>query len=161
MPGRRGVESLPDGPVKADRASGAIDSAKADHPAGAHHSPSLARSLHPHLQHVAPEGSVLHALLVRAVVADDIIPLGNRLEAWSVRGPLFLLGAVVVFAATVRPLGLAFAGPLAVILASLADRDTKLKEVVPFALLLSAACILLFKYALRQPIPVAPLVLGY
>lgn len=95
------------------------------------------------------------------LVVQGLTTLGPRLEAWSLRGMLFLFGAVALFAATVRPLGLAFAGPLAIIVAALADRSTRLREILPFALILSAASILLFKYALRQPIPLAPLVLGY
>jgi putative tricarboxylic transport membrane protein len=95
------------------------------------------------------------------LVVQGITNLGDRLEAWSLRGPLFLLGAVVVFGATVRTLGLVAAGPAAVLIASMADRGTRLREILPFAVLLTAACILLFRFVLRQPIPVAPLWLGY
>ena len=94
-------------------------------------------------------------------VVQGLTTLGPRLEAWSLRGMLFLLGAVAVFAASVRPLGLAVAGPLALIISALADPETRLREVVPFAVLLTAACIVLFKYLLRQPIPLAPFLLGY
>lgn len=94
-------------------------------------------------------------------VIQGLTTLGARLESWSLRGPIFLLGAVVVFGATVRTLGLAVAGPAAVLVASLADRGTRLREILPFAVLLAAGCILLFRYALRQPIPVAPFWLGY
>ncbi len=87
--------------------------------------------------------------------------LGHRLEAWSLRGMFFLFGAVVLFGALVRPLGLAVAGPVAIIFAALADRETRVREIVPFALLLTGFCIVLFKYMLRQPIPLAPLWLGY
>ena len=94
-------------------------------------------------------------------VIQGLTTLGPRLEAWSLRGIVFLLGAVCVFAACVRPLGLAVAGPLALIVAALADPETKFREVVPFAVLLTAVCIVLFKYLLRQPIPLAPFLLGY
>ena len=94
-------------------------------------------------------------------VIQGLTRAGERLEAWSLRGPLFLLGAVAVFAASVRPLGLTVAGPLALILAALADPETRLSEVIPFSVLLTAACIVLFKYLLRQPIPLAPFLLGY
>ena len=86
---------------------------------------------------------------------------GERLEPWSLRGTLLVLGAIAAFAATIRPLGLVVAGPLAVIMAALADPSTRLKEIIPFAIILSLACIGLFKYALRLPIPLAPLLLGY
>jgi putative tricarboxylic transport membrane protein len=83
------------------------------------------------------------------------------LEPWSLRGVLLVLGAIVTFAATIRPLGLAFAGPVAIIMASLADPDTRAREIVPFAAVLTACSIALFKYALRLPIPLAPPLLGY
>ncbi len=94
-------------------------------------------------------------------VVQGLTTLGPRLEAWSLRGMVFLLGAVTMFAASVRPLGLAVAGPLALIIAALADPETKLREIVPFAIALTAICIVLFKYLLRQPIPLAPFLLGY
>ena len=94
-------------------------------------------------------------------VIQGLTTLGPRLEAWSLRGMYFLLGAVAVFSASVRPLGLAVAGPLALIIAALADPDTKIREILPFAIVLTAVCIVLFKYLLRQPIPLAPFLLGY
>ncbi len=94
-------------------------------------------------------------------VLQGLTTLGPRLEAWSLRGMFFLLGAVTIFAASVRPLGLAVAGPLALIIAAMADAETRLREVVPFAIVLTAVCIVLFKYLLRQPIPLAPFLLGY
>lgn len=91
-----------------------------------------------------------------ALIAHGVTKLGEHLEAWSLRGILFVLGAVAFFAASVRPLGLAVAGPVAVVLASLADPGTRLREVIAFALILTGASVVLFKLLLRQPIPVAP-----
>ena len=89
--------------------------------------------------------------------------LGNAdgIGAVAWRGPVFVLGSVMVFAAAIRPLGLAIAGPLAVVIAALADRDSRPMEVVIFAVVMTALCVLLFKYALRLPIPLAPVLLGY
>ena len=95
------------------------------------------------------------------LIAMGLTSGGERLEPWSLRGTLLVLGAIAAFAATIRPLGLVVAGPLAVIMAALADPSTRLKEIIPFAIILSLACIGLFKYALRLPIPLAPLLLGY
>jgi Tripartite tricarboxylate transporter TctB family len=89
------------------------------------------------------------------------VPGARRLEPWTLRGPLLVLGAVVAFAATVRPLGLAVAGPLAMILASLADPETRFREVLIFAAVMTGLSILLFKVALRLPIPLLPFILGY
>ncbi|HRK18322.1 MAG TPA: tripartite tricarboxylate transporter TctB family protein [Hyphomicrobiaceae bacterium] len=101
---------------------------------------------------------------------------GSRLERWSIRGPFFILGAIVLFALTIRgtaipidgkqvqvvpALGLLVAGPLAMIFSGFASNETKLKEIIPFALVLTALCYLMFKVVLRLPIPVLPILLGY
>jgi hypothetical protein len=112
--------------------------------------------------------AVLVAAFGVLLVAQGLVLDGDRLERWHLRGPVFVLGAVLLFAATIRgatlyfaghsltipPLGLAIAGPLAVIFSSLADRQTRLIEIVPFAVAVTAAAIILFKYLLRLPIPV-------
>lgn len=86
---------------------------------------------------------------------------GAGLDRWSLRGPLFVLGAVVAFGLTVRPFGLAVAGPLVVIIGGLASHETRLVELVVFAVVMTAFCVALFKYILTLPIPVAPWLLGY
>ena len=59
------------------------------------------------------------ALLVGAfgvlLLVQSLFINGDRLEAWAVRGPIFVLGGVLVFAATARPWGLVVAGPLSAI----------------------------------------------
>jgi putative tricarboxylic transport membrane protein len=103
----------------------------------------------------------LIALLGLFIVALGLPSTSARLERFSLRGPLFVLGAVVLFGSLVRPLGIAVAGPVAVIFAGAADRTTRPVELIVFALVLSALSIGLFKYALRLPIPLAPFLLGY
>lgn len=112
-------------------------------------------------------------LLLQAFVWD-----GDRLEKWHLRGPFFVLGAVLVFAIFIRgstlslggfagipligpvkvpPLGLIVAGPLAVIFSSLADRDTRPVELVVFSIVMTLLCGILFKEMLNLPIPFDPL----
>lgn len=95
------------------------------------------------------------------LIADGFMEKGARLERWRLRGPLFILGAALVFGLAIRPAGLAVAGPLAIILSAQADRGTRLVETVIFAVVLTAFCIGLFKLALGLPIPVAPWLMGY
>lgn len=95
-------------------------------------------------------------LLVLAFTKD-----GERLQRWSLRSPIFILGAAIVFGLTIRPLGLVVAGPLAVILGSFASRETRLVEAVIFAAVMTTFCLLLFKVLLTLPIPVAPWLLNY
>ncbi len=96
-----------------------------------------------------------------ALVIFSFIKDGAALERWSIRGPLFILGAAVVFGLAIRPLGLFVAGPAAVILGSLASRDSRLIEAVIFGVGMTLFCWLLFKVLLTLPIPVAPWLLGY
>jgi Tripartite tricarboxylate transporter TctB family len=86
---------------------------------------------------------------------------GASAQGWNWRGIVFVFGAVLVFAATIRGLGLGVAGPLSVIISALADRDTRLVEIVPFALLMTVFSALLFKWLLGLPIPILPFLLGY
>jgi putative tricarboxylic transport membrane protein len=91
----------------------------------------------------------------------SVIHDGDKLERWSLRGPLFVLGAVLAFGLTVRPLGLAVAGPLVIIISGFASRETRLLESAIFGVVMTVFCLLLFKVLLTLPVPVAPWLLGY
>jgi hypothetical protein len=95
-----------------------------------------------------------------AVLVQSLLVEGPSAGAWNLRGIVFVFGAVLVFAVTVRGLGLAVAGPLAVILSAFADRSTRLVEIVPFAAVMTAFSALLFKWLLGLPMPLMPLLLG-
>jgi putative tricarboxylic transport membrane protein len=90
-------------------------------------------------------------LLAQALFID-----GDRLEAWAIRGPIFVLGGVLVFAFTIRSLGLVVAGPLAVAVSALADKDSRPAEVAVLAVALTVLSGLLFKELLNLPIPFDP-----
>lgn len=96
-----------------------------------------------------------------ALIASGFAVEGERLGSWPWRGTAFVLGAAVIFALTIRPLGLIVAGPLVVVFASCADRSTRPLEIIVFAVLITGFCILLFHYLLRLPIPVMPASLPY
>ena len=107
------------------------------------------------------------------LVVTSFLSVGPRLERWHFRGPFFVLGAVVVFALTIRgstlslggwkvtipQLGLAIAGPLAIIMSSLADRETRPVEILIYTTILTIVCIGVFRFMLRLQIPIFPL--GY
>lgn len=96
-----------------------------------------------------------------ALVILSFLKDGASLEHWSIRGPLFILGAAVLFGLAIRPLGLFVAGPAAVIVGSLAARNSRFVESILFAAVMTTFCWLLFKVLLSLPIPVAPWLLGY
>lgn len=105
--------------------------------------------------------AVLLGLLGAALVAVSQIGRGHAVEAWSSRGLLFVLGSIVVFAYSVRPLGLAVAAPLAIIVSAFASHETRWGETLAFSIVMTAFCVGLFKYALRLPVPLAPWLVGY
>ena len=109
-----------------------------------------------------PKGlAVLLGLLGALLVLDAVLEGGSPLERWSIRGPLFVLGALVVFGLTIRPLGLVVAGPLAIVVSAFASDEVRWGETLLVGLLVTAFCIGLFKFALGLPIPLAPWLVGY
>lgn len=117
--------------------------------------------------------SALLGFLGVAIVATSLTSDGERLTRWSLREIALVLGAIMVFALTIRgfalpalgvtipALGLAVAGPLTILIAAQADRSTRFVEAFIFAVVLTTACIVLFRLMLRLPIPVFPPLLGY
>ena len=101
------------------------------------------------------------ALVVFAFLKD-----GDALERWSLRGPVFVIGAILAFAVTIRPfsfgglatpgLGLLVSGPLAIILGGFATPEARLRDLVILALSLTPFCMVLFGDLLNLPIPVFP-----
>jgi putative tricarboxylic transport membrane protein len=105
--------------------------------------------------------SVLLGLCGVALLVDGLVTRGEALQRWDLRGPLFLLGAAVLFGFSVRPLGLAVAAPVAVMVGAMASPETRWGETLAFAAVLTLFCLLLFKIALSLPIPVLPWLIGY
>ncbi len=87
-------------------------------------------------------------------VALGFLQKGESLAAWELRGPLIVGAGMVVFALTIRTLGFAVAAPLAMLIAGRGTTEARPKELVVFAVVMTAFCLLLFRYLLDQPIPV-------
>jgi hypothetical protein len=111
------------------------------------------------------------------LIVQGLLVEGDRLEQWHMRGPVFVLGAVVLFALIIRGstlnfggifgipvlatvkipgLGLVVAGPLSVIVSSFAEKSTRPLEIAIFAVVMTLLCGLLFKELLNLPIPFDP-----
>lgn len=82
---------------------------------------------------------------------------GPPLGRWPIRGPLFISLAVVAFALTIRSVGLVVAGPLVVVIGGAASPDMRARELVVFAIVMTALCVGLFRFALGLPIPILTL----
>ena len=105
--------------------------------------------------------AIVLAGLALMLMVSALRESGPDLGATSFRGIVFILGAFIAFGLAVRPLGLAVAGPLAVILSGFASTETRLGESMIFGLGMTAFCIGLFKVAHGLPIPLAPWLIGY
>lgn len=118
------------------------------------------------LRHLGP-GMVPHALAVLLALCGLILALnalrrdGPTLERWGMRGPVFVFGSAILFAMTIRPLGLAVAGPLLIIISGMASHETRWRETLVFGIAMTAFCLVLFRLLLSLPIPVAPWLIGY
>ncbi|MGL4810192.1 MAG: tripartite tricarboxylate transporter TctB family protein [Beijerinckiaceae bacterium] len=88
------------------------------------------------------------------------------------RGPFFIALGIIAFGLTVRgirlpgglstpALGILGAGPLSILIGGFASAETRFKELVIFAVAMTAFCWFLFKWALGLPIPLMPLIFGY
>jgi hypothetical protein len=95
---------------------------------------------------------ILAGGIVLAIAA--LVKRGEPLGRWPLRGPIFIFLGIAAFAFTIRSVGLALAGPMVVLVSGAASPETKPVELVIFALVMTAFCIGLFKFALGLPIPV-------
>ena len=93
------------------------------------------------------------------LVLTSILSEGPALERWSLKGPFFIFGGIVIFALLIRTFGLAVAGPVSMVFGTMASTEFNWKEATVFSIVLTAVCILLFKVLLRLPIPVIGTVL--
>ncbi len=101
-----------------------------------------------------------------ALVGASFTKDGEGLERWSLRGPAFVILAIFAFAVTIRPfsfaaistpgLGLAIAGPLAIIVGGHATPEARLRDLLILALVLTPFCMVLFGDLLNLPIPIFP-----
>jgi hypothetical protein len=96
----------------------------------------------------------LVALSGAALVVAGLLKDGPPLGRWPLRGPIFVTLAVVGFALTIRSVGLALAGPVVVVVGGFASPEVRPKELAIFAVVLTAACAALFRWALGLPIPI-------
>jgi len=89
-----------------------------------------------------------------AIVALAFLRPGASIGRWPLRGPIAVTLAVIGFALTIRTVGLALAGPLVMIVGGAGSPESRPRELVVFALVMTALAIGLFRYLLSLPIPV-------
>jgi hypothetical protein len=101
-----------------------------------------------------------------ALTVAGLFKKGDRIEPSALRGPVFVMLAILAFAVTIRPftiaglstpgLGMIAAGPLAIIIGGFATPEARLRDLIILALSLTPVCMVLFGDLLNLPIPIFP-----
>jgi putative tricarboxylic transport membrane protein len=92
--------------------------------------------------------------LVVAVIG--VFTDGPGIERFQIRGPLFVISAILFFAAAVRPLGLIIASFMSILICAAAAADVRWRESIIWAAILTVFCSFLFSYALSLPLQLCP-----
>ena len=95
-------------------------------------------------------------ILALAVVIGGFLTRGPEVSAYNLRGVMFVIGAILAFAATIRPLGLIIASFATMVICSAAADDVKWRETLVVAVAITAFCAILFPYGLNLPFQLWP-----
>jgi putative tricarboxylic transport membrane protein len=96
------------------------------------------------------------AVLSAVVVIGGLISKGPSVEGYKLRGVILITGSILVFAATIRPLGLVIAAFCTMMTCAAAAEDIKWRESILWAAVLTAFCAVLFPYGLNLPFQLWP-----
>jgi len=91
-----------------------------------------------------------------AVMAMGVMFSGPPLERWSIRGTVLTIASILVFAATVRSLGLIISSFAAFMVSAAATSETRWVEATIAAIGMSIGCAILFPYILNLPFQLWP-----
>jgi putative tricarboxylic transport membrane protein len=92
------------------------------------------------------------------VAAIGLFTKGPPVDRFGLRGPVFILASVFIFAACIRPLGLVVASFLSIVVSAFATTEVRWLETLIWAAVLTAFCALLFPWGLNLPLPMWPTV---
>jgi hypothetical protein len=96
------------------------------------------------------------AVLSLAVVITGLITKGPQVTPYKIRGVIFIIGSILAFAATIRPLGLVIASFSCIVICAAAAEDVRWRETVVWAAILTTFCAFLFPYGLNLPFQLWP-----
>jgi putative tricarboxylic transport membrane protein len=97
---------------------------------------------------------VAAALMVGGIILAVVGMMGPRRAL--VRGPLFITLSIIVFAVTIRPLGLVLGSYLSIVAAAAATPEARWLETLIWGAVLTAFCVLLFVFGLNLPFQLWP-----
>jgi hypothetical protein len=96
------------------------------------------------------------AALALGVVIGGIVTSGPQITRYKIRSVIFIIGAILSFAATIRPLGLVVASFTTMVICAAATEDVKWRETVVIAAVITTFCAVLFPYGLNLPFQLWP-----
>jgi hypothetical protein len=95
-------------------------------------------------------------IAVAALGAVVVLGLAFFMTKFAPRGPLFITAATLIFAVTVRPLGLVVASFVSLVVSAYATEEFRWVETIIWAAVLTTFCSLLFPYGLNLPLQLWP-----
>jgi putative tricarboxylic transport membrane protein len=96
------------------------------------------------------------AALGAAVALGGVFAEGPPIEKYRIRGPFFVIIAILAFAAMIRPLGLVPATFLTFLISILGSTEMRWVESLIAAVVMTLFCVLLFVYLLNLPFQLWP-----
>jgi len=100
--------------------------------------------------------AVMLGLMGIAVAATGVFTKGPLVGRFGLRGPIFILASVYIFALGIRPLGLIVTSFLSIFVSAFATSEVRWLESLIWAAVLTAFCSLLFPWGLNLPLPLWP-----
>jgi putative tricarboxylic transport membrane protein len=91
-----------------------------------------------------------------AVTIVGVITDGPAIEKYKLRGPIYVIGAICLFALMIRPFGLVLSSFITFILAIMGSTEMKWLESVIASAAMTFFCVLLFVYLLGLPFQLWP-----
>jgi putative tricarboxylic transport membrane protein len=99
---------------------------------------------------------ILLGLNALGIMIHGLLVPGPHVGHYHLRGPLFITAAVLVFAATIRPLGLVTASFATIMVGAAATPEVRWLETLIWAVVLTAFCAFLFPHVLNLPMQLWP-----
>jgi putative tricarboxylic transport membrane protein len=95
-------------------------------------------------------------VVVAALEVVVLLALAIVISRFCPRGPVFITAATLVFAVTIRPLGLVTASFVSIMISAAATEEVRWVETAIWAVVLTIFCSLLFPWGLNLPLQLWP-----
>jgi putative tricarboxylic transport membrane protein len=101
-------------------------------------------------------GGIAPDIVLAVLEVLVLIALALVVTRYAPRGPVFITGATLIFAVTIRPLGLVLASFVSLVVSATATNEVRWVETMLWAIVLTAFCSVLFPYGLNLPLQLWP-----